>query len=130
MRASRPPRGGGTPGPQLPKRLLRPFYRLEAERVFRQDKGGVYETLAREESAFSGALLPVNNEDLQYLPDGAATINSQKLYTNGETLRLGQQVRDSLDGQVYTVFQELTHSPLLGLRRYVITKKGAAGNGK
>jgi len=129
MRPVHPPRGGAWSGPRIPKRLLRDFHRIETTKTFRQDKGGIYETASQAISTFQGTLFPINNEDLQYLPEGTSTVNSQKLYTDGETLSLGQQVRDSLDDQAYTVGTELTHGPVHGLKRYIVTKKGAAGNG-
>lgn len=130
LRPQRPPRGGAWNGPRIPQRLLRDFYRIETVKTFRQDKGGIYETVSRTESSFRGALFPINNEDLQYLPEGTSTVDSQKLYTDGDALEAGRQVRDSLDGREYTVITELTHGPVHGLRRYIVTRKGSAASGK
>ena len=126
MRPSRPPRGSSWRGPQLPRHLLRRFSCIEMSKEFLQDQGGISQEISRIIISFEGALLPINNEDLQYLPEGSYTVNSQKIYTNGAMLQPGQLVQDSLDGQVYTVFTELTHSPIHGLKRYVVTKKGVA----
>ena len=126
MRTSRPPRGTGSTGPVIPKKHMRDFFRIDVKKEFQQENGGIYKTVEAEESKLKGVLLPLNNEDLQRLPEGTATVNTQKLYTNGESLGVGQQVRDSLDNQVYTVETELTHLPIHGMKRYIVTKKGAA----
>jgi hypothetical protein len=77
---------------------------------------------------FQGVVMPVNNEDWQHDAAGTYTVNSQKLYTNGHALRPGQQVRDTTDGTVYTVKQELQHNPIHLARRYVIEAKGKAAS--
>lgn len=120
--------GGTWKGPQIPARLLRPFYRLDVQKTFDQAAGGVYKTAGKSEISLRGTLLPLNNEDLQRLPEGTNTVNTQKLYTNGEELQVGQRVRDSLDDKVYTVITELIHNPIHGLKRYVVSKKGVAAN--
>ena len=129
MRVPRPPRGGSWKGPQLPRHLLRTFHKVETHRELQQDEGGTFKTTTRYTSPFLAALLPLSNEDLERLPEGTATVNSQKLYTNGETLGVGQKVQDALDNQVYTVTNELTHAPIHGLKRYVVTGKGAVASG-
>lgn len=128
MRPVRPPRGSAWNGPQIPKKLLRDCYRIDVVKEFFQDEGGVYRETERIVSVFRGAILPINNEDLQLLPEGTVTVNSQKLYTNGAELKPGQLVRDSLDNRMYTVQTELTHMPIHGLKRYVVTRKGAAAS--
>ena len=129
MRPQRQPRGGAWKGPQIPKRLLHPFLRIEIQKEYRPDKGGIYETVGRSAVEFLGAIFPLSNEDLKRLPEGTSTTNAQKIYTNGEQLRPGQRVEDTLDGQVYTVDTELTHSPIHGLKQYLVTRKGAASRG-
>jgi len=109
---------------------MRDFFRIDVVKEFLQDEGGVSRETERIVYTFSGALLPLNNEDLQRLPDGTSTANSQKIYTNGAALAPGQLVQDSLDGQTYTVGTELTHTPIHGMKRYVVTRKGAAANGR
>ena len=126
MRRQRPPRGIGTKGPVISGKIMRTFLKITVKKEFLQDEGGVYKNIETMSESLQAALLPLNNEDLQRLPEGTSTINSQKLYTNGEELGVGQQVRDSLDGKVYTVEVELTHNPIHGLKRYVVTKKGGA----
>lgn len=130
MRPQRPPRGAAWSGPQISRRLMRDFCRIDVVKEFFQDEGGITKETRRVVSTIKAALLPLNNEDLQRLPDGTSTVNAQKIYTNGETLDPGQLVQDSLDGQTYTVGTELTHAPIHGMKRYVVTKKGVAANGR
>lgn len=130
MRPQRPPLGQAWNGPKILGNLMRDFYSIDTKKEFFQDEGGIYKEVERIVSTFKGALLPLNNEDLQRLPDGTSTVNSQKIYTNGEILKLNQLVQDSLDNQIYSVGTELTHTPIHGMKRYIVTKKGAASNGR
>lgn len=129
MRPQRPHHGQLWSGPKLPKHVLHDFSKINVEKVFLQEEGGVYRESIRKLATFQGAILPLSNEDLQRLPDGTSTTNSQKIYTNGEALAPGQLVQDSLDGQTYTVTTELTHTPIHGLKRYVVNRKGVAAHG-
>lgn len=128
MRPQRPPRGNAWNGPRIPNKLLHDCYRISVVKEFLQNEGGIYKEIERIVSVFQGAILPLNNENLQLLPEGTVTVNSQKLYTNGAELEPGQLVQDSLDNQTYTVQTELTHKPIHGLKRYMVTRKGAAAN--
>ena len=130
MRAQRPPRGQAWRGPQLPKRLMRDLYRIDVTKTFLQDEGGISVEDERVALVFKGAVMPLSNEDLQRLPEGTSTINSQKIYTNGQELEPGQLVQDSLDGQTYTVTTELTHNPVHGMKRYIVNKRGVAAYGR
>ena len=80
----------------------------------------------RSSKSFKGLVMPLSNEDLQYLPEGTFTKNSQKLYTNGARLAVGSQFTDPYDDATYTVKQELTHGPLHPMQRYMVEKKGVA----
>ena len=40
-------------------------------------------------NCFQGVVMPLNNEDLQYIDSGSYTLNAQKVYTNGHTLQVG-----------------------------------------
>jgi len=77
-------------------------------------------------STFKGIVLPINNEDLKYLPEGTYTQNMQKLYTNGSQVGVGAQFIDSADNNIYTVIQELNYGPTHPLKRYAVEKKGVA----
>ena len=76
MRPQRQPRGGAWKGPQIPKHLLHPFLRIEIQKEYRPDKGGIYETVGRAAVGFLGAIFPLSNEDLKRLPEGTSTTNS------------------------------------------------------
>ena len=128
MRITRPPRGSSWGGPQIPKGLLHDCYSIDTVKEFKQDEGGVYKATDTVTATFKGTVMPLNNEDLQMLPDGTSTTNSKKIYTNGFELRPGQRVRDGYDNQDYTVLTELTHGPVHSMKRYVVNRKGAASN--
>ena len=112
--------------PSLPLGLLHDIEELEPSGSYDQAAGGQWKPEQPMKATFRGVVMPVNNEDLQYAIAGTYTMNSQKLYTDGYRLTVGQQVRDTYDGQVYTVKQELTHGPIHPLKRYVVEKKGVA----
>lgn len=130
MRPQRPPRGTSWNGPQIPGRLLHDFYKISTVKTFRQDKGGQHVPMARTEEKFSGCIMPLSNEDIQRLPEGTATVNTQKIYSNGEVLNVGQMVRDSWDNQEYTVTNELTHGSVHNLKRYTVEKVGVSVFGR
>lgn len=114
-------------GPKLPKSLLHTMYRITKEGGgYDPERGGQFLGGKTVETPFQGVVMPLNNEDLQYMDSGTSTINAQKVYTNGETLEVGAQFRDGYDNQVYTVKQELTHGPVHALKRYMVEKKGGS----
>lgn len=114
-------------GPKIPRALLHDMYELTREGGgYDPDNGGQYTGGKIVEVMFKGVVMPLNNEDLQYLDGGTSTKNSQKVYTNGATLTIGAQFRDGYDGQTYTVKQELTHGPIHPMKRYLVEKKGAS----
>ena len=93
--------------PTIPLGLLHDIEELEPGGSYDQANGGQWKPTKPTSNTFKGVVMPVNNEDLQYAIAGTYTQNSQKLYTNGHSLTVGQQVRDTFDGQVYTVKQLL-----------------------
>lgn len=114
-------------GPKLPRNLLHTMYRITKKGgSYDPERGGQFFGGKTVEISFKGVVMPLNNEDLQYMDSGTSTINAQKVYTNGETLEIGAQFRDGYDGQVYTVKQELTHGPVHSLKRYMVEKKGGS----
>ncbi len=114
-------------GPRLPRRLLHDMFALRTEGGCHDpENGGQWKPGAVVETMFQGVVMPMNNEDLQYMDSGTYTVNVQKVYTNGYTLAVGAQFRDGYDGQVYTVKQELTHGPVHPLKRYAVEKKGGS----
>lgn len=114
-------------GPKIPRALLHDMFEVHTEGGdYDKENGGQWKPGKQVETKFQGAVLPLNNEDLQYMDSGTYTVNAQKVYTNGYTLRIGAQFRDGYDGQLYTVKQELTHGPIHPLKRYMVEKKGAS----
>ena len=114
-------------GPSLPKNLLHDMYEVHTEGGgYDKDNGGQWKPGATVETKFQGVVMPLNNEDLQYVDSGTYTLNSQKVYTNGYQLKVGAEFRDGYDGQVYTVKQELTHGPIHSMKRYMVERKGAS----
>ncbi|OPZ65894.1 MAG: hypothetical protein BWY85_00253 [Firmicutes bacterium ADurb.Bin506] len=115
--------------PSIPIGLLHDIVEIEPSATFQQASGGQFIPGATPaEVTFKGVVMPVNNEDLQHAPAGTYTQNSHKLYSNGHALTVGQQVRDTYDGKVYTVKQELTHGPIHPMKRYVVEQKGASAS--
>jgi len=112
-------------GPKLPRNLLHDMYEIHQEGGgYDKTRGGQWQAGEPVETKFSGIVMPLNNEDLQYLESGTYTVNAQKVYTNGYKLRVGAKFRDGYDNQVYTVKQELTHGPIHPMMRYMVEKKG------
>ena len=89
--------------PSLPLGLLHDIVAITPSETFSQANGG------------------------QFIP-GTYTQNSHKLYTNGPSLTVGQQIRDTYDGNTYTVKQELTHGPIHPMKRYVVEQKGVSAS--
>lgn len=112
-------------GPKIPKNLLHDMYEITKEGGgYDPEKGGQFTGGKPVEKLFKGVVMPLSNEDLQYMDSGTSTKNAQKVYTNGATLTIGARFRDGFDGQEYTVKQELTHGPIHPLKRYLVEKKG------
>lgn len=113
--------------PQIPLGLLHDMVRIEPGGSRNSENGGQWTPqLKPTETKFKGVVMPMSNEDLQYLPEGTHTKNTQKLYTNGPRLAVGATFRDTYDDNTYTVTQELTHGPIHPLKRYAVEAKGGA----
>lgn len=89
------------------------------------ENGGQWVGGTPAEQKFSGALLPLSEEDLQQMPQGEYTTNQKKIYTNGFSLADGAEVIAS-DGHRYTVKRELEYGMLHQMKRYLVERKGAA----
>ena len=112
--------------PQIPLGLLHGMTMTQTSVKLDSGSGGQWRPDAPTATAFKGAVLPMANEDLEYMPEGTYTRNTQKLYTNAARLEVGSKFTDTFDGAIYTVVQELTHGPLHPMKRYAVEKKGAA----
>lgn len=105
--------------PRLPRALLHPLVAYET--VSEPGPGGQFRPVRKAVSVFQGAVLPLSNKDWKLLPEGSYTQNSQKLYTDDPvTLKPGQTVRDTYDGQQYTVKIELAHNTIHPMIRYIV----------
>ena len=115
--------------PQIPGQLLRNMKKITPGGSRDAENGGQWKpTLNPVTVMFKGIVLPLSNEDLQYLPEGTYTQNSQKLYTNGATVDVGAQFIDTFDGNTYTVTTELTHGPTHPMKRYLVEARGGASS--
>ena len=71
-------------GPQIPRSLLHSMYEVHTEGGgYDKEQGGQWKPGTTVETAFQGVVMPLNNEDLQYIDSGSYTLNAQKVYTNG-----------------------------------------------
>lgn len=105
--------------PKLPRALLHIL--TVTNRTFARGPGGQSRPVDETVTTFWGVVLPLSNKDLKYLPEGTYTQNSQKLYTDDPVdIRPGQIIRDTYDGQMYTVKTELNHSTIHPMRRYIV----------
>jgi hypothetical protein len=113
--------------PQIPSGLLHDMLQVTPGGSHDNENGGQWKpTLNPATVKFKGVVLPLSNEDLEYLPEGTITKNSQKLYTNGKRVEVGATFTDTFDGVTYTITTELTHGPLHPMKRYLVETKGGA----
>ncbi len=105
--------------PRLPRALLHPL--VAYKQISVPGPGGQFRPVTKAVSAFQGVVMPLSNKDWKLLPEGSYTQNSQKLYTDGPvTLEPGQIIRDTYDGQRYTVKTELAHNTIHPMLRYIV----------
>ncbi len=105
--------------PKLPRALLHIL--TVTKRTYVNIPGGQRKPVDETVASFWGVVLPLSNKDLKYLPEGTYTQNSQKLYTDDPvTIQPGQIIRDTYDGQTYTVKVELNHNTIHPMMRYIV----------
>ncbi len=107
--------------PRLPRALLHIL--TVADRSFVRDpaNGGQSRPVDTEVKTFWGVVLPLSNLDWKLLPEGSYTQDSQKLYTDDPiVIKPGQIIRDTYDGQLYTVTVELSHNSIHPMVRYLV----------
>jgi len=113
--------------PMIPPIMLHDMERIAPGGAHDSANGGQWKpALDPPKTKFKGVVLPLSNEDLEYLPEGTYTKNSQKLYTNRERLEVGATFSDPFDGKTYTIATELTHGPIHPMKRYLVEKRGGA----
>ena len=104
--------------PRLPKALLHPL--VVVKRSFERGPGGQSRPVEETVTSFLG-VMPLSNLDWKQLPEGTYTQNSQKLYTDeAVVIEPGQIIRDTYDGQQYTVKQKLSHNSIHPMHRYLV----------
>lgn len=107
--------------PRLPRALLHILTVYDRQFVRDPDNGGQYKPCETVAATFWGIVMPLSNKDWKQLPEGSYTENSQKLYTDDPIeIKPGQIVRDTYDGQTYTVKTELSHNTIHPMRRYIV----------
>jgi hypothetical protein len=105
--------------PRLPKALLHPL--LVVQRTSERGPGGQSRPVEETVASFQGVVMPLSNLDWKQLPEGTYTQNSQKLYTDDPVvIKPGQIIRDTYDGQQYTVKQKLSHNSIHPMHRYLV----------
>lgn len=105
--------------PKLPRALLHIL--TVCDREFERVPGGQQRPVDKNVRSFWGVVLPLANLDWKLLPEGAYTQNTQKLYTDDPIdIRVGQIIRDTYDGQQYTVTQKLSHNSIHPMFRFLV----------
>lgn len=107
--------------PKLPRALLHIL--TVSNRTFVRDTahGGQSKPVDETVATFWGIVLPLSNKDWRQLPEGSFTQNSQKLYTDDPVdIKPGQIIRDTFDGQLYTVKTELNHNSIHPMLRFLV----------
>lgn len=105
--------------PRLPRALLHVL--SVVERTFERSPGGQSKPVEKATVSFWGVVMPLSNEDWKQLPEGTYSQNSQKLYTDEAVeIKPGQIIRDTYDGQQYTVKTKLSHNSIHPMHRYLV----------
>lgn len=113
--------------PQIPNFVMSQLVELRSGKPeYRADKGGQYLPGEPRRILFQGAVLPMSERDLQYMPQGTYTSDTRKLYTNRHELALGSKVMDLAAGATYTVEGELGYGEIHNMRRYILKAKKEA----
>ncbi len=107
--------------PRLPRALLHILTVSDREFVRDPANGGQYKPVDTAVKSFWGVVLPLSNLDWKRLPEGIYTHNSQKLYTDDPVvIKPGQIIRDTYDGQLYTITSELAHNTIHPMLRFIV----------
>ena len=106
--------------PRLPRAPLH-ILTVTNRTFVRDGPGGQSRPVDKSVVSFWGIVIPLSNLDLKRLPEGTYTQNSQRLYTDDPVeIKPGQIIRDTYDGQLYTVKTELAHNTVHPLMRYIV----------
>lgn len=105
--------------PKLPRAMLHIL--TVTNRTFKRLPGGQSIPVDEPVTTFWGVVLPLTNMDWRQLPEGSYTQNTQKLYTDDPIeIKTGQIIRDTYDGQQYTVTQKLSHNSIHPMLRFLV----------
>lgn len=112
--------------PMIPGGLLHQMFEVKTGGAINQKKGGQWVPTAPDKIPFQGAVLPVSDKDLRREFTGTVTDITEKVYTNGHTLKVGAQVYDPDTEITYTVTGELGHNSIHPMKRYLVEARGGA----
>lgn len=105
--------------PKLPRALLHIL--TVTDRTFVKAPGGQQKPVETPVQSFWGVVLPLSNLDWKMLPEGSYTQDSQKLYTDDQIeIKPGQIIRDTYNGQQYTVTTKLSHNSIHPMLRFLV----------
>ncbi|MBR1691175.1 MAG: hypothetical protein IJ711_00195 [Lachnospiraceae bacterium] len=105
----------------MPRTLLHQLSVIKRDFVRDPNKGGQSRPVDVVVATFWGVVLPLSNKDWRQLPEGSFTADSQKLYTDDPVeIEPGQIIKDTYDGQTYTVKTELSHNSIHPMHRYIV----------
>ena len=85
--------------PQIPGCLLHTMYELRVSGGYSKGQGGQFVPTPEARVPFEGAVLPVSDKDLQRSPQGTFFARSEKIYTNGHSLKRGARSLTRRQGQ-------------------------------
>lgn len=105
--------------PKLPRSLLHIL--TVTDKTIEKGPGGQRKLVEKSATSFWGIVLPLSNQDWKQLSEGAYTKNTQKLYTDDQVeIKPGQIIRDTYDGQQYTVIQKMSHNSIHPMFRFLV----------
>lgn len=113
--------------PMIPSGLLREMFEVKnSEGSYDYENGGQWIPGKKEMISFQGVILPIGSKDLERDFIGSYTKTTQKVYTNGYSMKVGTRIYDPLEDITYTVTQELGHNSIHPMKRYLIDSKEGA----
>lgn len=113
--------------PMIPAGMLHEMYEVKTEGgYYDSSRGGQWVQGDEKKIPFQGVVLPIGSKDLEREIVGIYTKTTQKIYTNGYSMKVGTRVYDPQEDITYTVTQELGHNSLHPLKRYLVDAKEGA----
>ena len=93
-------------------------YKLVTEGSY--DDGGDYIEGGEKEVIFEGAILPLSERDMQYLPEGTYNIEDMKLYTD-EDLQ-SNTIIETVKGVQYQIYGARKYDIISDFKRYFMKR--------